>query len=76
MKHGEVVFFDRRRAYGFIRPAFESLSEDTFFHVNEWKDGKYPETGQAVTYSLGLFRGKEVARDVKLAEIGGSDERT
>jgi len=67
--YGKVVLWNEDRGFGFVRQA-ERL-EDIFFHVSEFTgDTTLLAKGTPVEFSLGLWKGKPVARDVRPLESG------
>jgi cold shock protein len=74
MQLGKVKFFDTR-GFGFIQPC--DGSEDVYFHVSELPGERGKRSisdGQAVSFELGTYKGKTVAKTVRplLLEDGGA----
>lgn len=68
-----VVNFFHKRGFGFVRTS--ASAEDIFFHVSEFAgDESQLAKGVSVEFDLGLNRGRQVARNIRLLETSdGTD---
>jgi cold shock protein len=70
---GQVVFWSKQRAYGFIRP--DHGGKDVFFHLDGMDtQGEEPRIGDRVSYEAAADRkpGKVCAKQVRF--VGQEDE--
>jgi CspA family cold shock protein len=67
MATGTVKWFNATKGYGFIAP--QDGGKDVFVHISALEAAGIPglSDGQKVTYEVVTERGKEAARNLKLA---------
>jgi CspA family cold shock protein len=66
MKTGFVRFYNRMKGWGFIVP--DDLSDDIFLHYSGLVGCKFLREGQRVSYVVGEWNGKPVARNIEVIE--------
>jgi cold shock CspA family protein len=59
---GRIVCYFATRHYGFVLDAVSG--QEFFFHESDLKSAAIPENGQAVTFTLGTWKGRQKAFDV------------
>jgi cold shock CspA family protein len=59
---GKVVTFFRQRHYGFLVDA--ASGQEFFFHESDLGGGPIPANGQAVSFTLGTWGGRQKAFNV------------
>ena len=65
LEQGELLFFNRDKNIGFIRPKGETRRDRNLLcHVSAFVGGNVPKDGTAVTYNRGMFNHQPVARNV------------
>lgn len=70
---GTIVFYRQEKGFGFIRASGQP--SDVFFHCSEFgEDEKLLVRGAVVEFRLGTWRGKTVARDVRLVASKGTHD--
>ena len=74
MRTGFVVWFNKFKGYGFIRP--EGGGRDIFVHISEVERAGLPTLfeGQKISYELVSVLGKDAAADLKLARPMASSQ--
>ena len=67
MATGTVKWFNATKGYGFIAP--QDGGKDVFVHISALEAAGIRDLndGQRVTYEVAIERGKEAARNLKLA---------
>ncbi|KAH8070438.1 hypothetical protein JL721_5210 [Aureococcus anophagefferens] len=65
LEQGELLFFNRDKNIGFIRPKGETRRDRNLLcHVSAFVGNNVPKDGTAVTYNRGMFNHQPVARSV------------
>ena len=63
METGKVIFFNERKAFGFIKRIGEP---DTFVHISQVADEKFLEKGENVTFEIEQTEKGPQARNVEV----------
>jgi CspA family cold shock protein len=66
MKTGVIRFYNRMHGWGIAVPS--DLSDDVFIHFSAIVGRKYLREGQRISYELGEYKGRVVARNVEVIE--------
>lgn len=74
---GRIVSYFDERNYGFIQDI--ATGAESFFHRCDWNGAAIPTKGQAVTFTLGTWKGRQKAFNVEALPsvkeiLGGRDE--
>jgi CspA family cold shock protein len=69
---GKVKWYNSAKGFGFITP--DDGGKDVFVHVSAMKASNLKDLtdGQAISYELVEFRGREVASNLTLIEVNGN----
>jgi cold shock CspA family protein len=62
---GEIVFYDSKKEFGFIRPDGAEIGRDVFFHIAEFDDPRTPAIGDKVGFMIEVDPRREGRRRAK-----------
>ena len=69
---GKIKWYNSAKGFGFITP--DDGGKDVFVHASAMKSSNIKDLsdGQAISYELVEFRGREVASNLQLIEVSGN----